>query len=49
MKQPEYVRGALFASHAHYWELKYGFAYTGSAEFKLNHAFVWRKRRRVAK
>lgn len=47
MKQPEFVRGALFASHAHTWN------YVGTQAwvhfyFVVRGAIVWRKRRRVS-
>lgn len=46
--QPEYVRGALFASHAHGWELQNGRAYVGELGYTvIRHSIVWKKRRRI--
>lgn len=53
MKQPEFVRGARFSSHAHFWEYASGVAYVDFAHWRLYPkgliygAIVWRKRRRV--
>ena len=53
MKQPEFVRGARFSSHAHRWEYTTGVAYVDFSNWRLYPsgliygAIVWRKRRRV--
>lgn len=54
MKQPEFVRGARFASHAHRWEHKTGRAYVG-AHWNFYPAglvystIVWTRRRRIVR
>lgn len=47
MKRPEYVRGALFSSHAHYWEYKTGKAHVAGKPGQVLGAIVWYKRRKV--
>lgn len=50
--RPEYVRGALFSSHAHYWEYKTGCAFINTWAYGrydkglIYSATVWYKRRR---
>lgn len=55
MKRPQWVRGALFSSHAHFWEYRTGVAYVDS-QSRLGQfypsglvygAIVWYKRRRI--
>ena len=48
MKQPEYMRGALFSSHAHYWDFHCGVAWVDGVQ-AVRSAVVWRKRRRVVR
>ena len=46
MKRPEYVRGALFSSHAHYWAYKTGQCAAAGEHTRVYSAIVWYKRRR---
>ena len=54
VKRPEYVRGALFSSHAHEWDYKTGVAHVGVGWVRRERglvysAIVWTRKRRYTK